>query len=323
MAPATPVGAVRTGSPIVVSSGNNSPIQTSAHPVPPSRSSSSHYTSIPTQPNGTPGWASADFDPYAHLKEETLAKLNEELRQAELSFAPRFKEAESIRDPVDRKTKMDGLQNSFSTKQSIIRKKYGVRLRQRRTRAEIAGERHRLGLKHGSPSDIEERSYTSYKRQRTTQGPYSMSSQAASSPISLTGTPSKHLAVSAMNSGLGGSSATAATADPTRPSSSLQQSPAGRPATEQPPPQNSLASYQRKGYRVSSHVPHPSQPSPASAMATQSPPDQRHGSASAPVVLDDDGNSSDSDSDSDEEIPASLPLGAKRTSGTPQTSLVG
>ncbi|KAK7752695.1 hypothetical protein SLS62_005247 [Diatrype stigma] len=279
---------------------------------------------MPNQyPSGTPGGGSADFDPYGHLKEETLARLNEDLRQAELSFAPRFEEAESIKDPVEKKNKVDNLQNSFSTKQSLIRKKYGVRLRQRRTKAEITGERHRLGLKHGSPSDVEGRSYTSYKRQRTSQGPYSVGSHIASSPSSLTGTPSKHLAVSAMNSGLGGSSATAATTDPTRPSSSLQQSPAVRPLIEHVPPQNSLSSYQRKGYRVSSHVPRPSQPSPTSATATQSPPDQRHGSASAPVVLDDDDdNSSDSDSDSDEEIPASLPSGAKRTSGTPQTSLV-
>lgn len=289
--------------------------------MPPPVSSSPYYTSTPTQHGATPGVVSSkEFDPYGHLTEGTMARLNDELRQAELSFAPRFKEAEAIQDLDEKRQKIEGLQNSFSTKQSIIRKKYGVRLRNRRTKAEIAGERQRLGLKHGSPQLDET---PSYKRQRTDQSPYYGGSQAASPRNNMMETPSKHLAVSAMNSGLGGSSATVAVNDPTLPPGSQQQSPVSKPATEQPALQNSLSSYQRKGYRVSSHVSHPSQPSPTSATPTQSPPNQRHGSASAPVVLDDDGNSSDSNSDSDEEIPASLPLGVGKTSGTPSKSLAG
>lgn len=289
--------------------------------MPPPIPSSPYYASTPTQPSATPGVVSSkEFDPYGHLTEGTMARLNEELRQAELSFAPRFKEAEGIPDPNEKKTKIDGLHNSFSTKQSIIRKKYGVRLRNRRTRAEIVGERQRMGLKHNSPQLDET---PSYKRQRTDQGPYYSSSQTASPRNNIMETPSKHLAVSAMNSGLGGSSATMAVDDPTLPLGPRQQGPASQPVPQQSVPQNSLSSYQRKGYRVSSHVPHPNQPSPASVTPTQSPPNQRHGSASAPVVLDDDGNSSDSNSDLDEEIPASLPLGARKTSGTPSKGLAG
>ena len=96
--------------------------------------------------------SSKDMDPYAHLNASTKARLEEDLRQNTESYAPRFKEAEEIQDPVKKKEKLDGLHNSFSTKQSIIRKRYGVRLRMRRTKAEIAEERERLGLKHTPPS---------------------------------------------------------------------------------------------------------------------------------------------------------------------------
>ncbi|RYP76119.1 hypothetical protein DL771_001943 [Monosporascus sp. 5C6A] len=322
MAPATPSPAMDTGSPILLSSGNNSPMPASAMPAPPAVASSSYYASTPVQQSSTTGVISSkDFDPYAHLNEATLARLNEELRQAEISFAARFKEAEGIPDPTERKTKLDGLQNSFSTKQSIIRKKYGVRLRNRRTRAEIEGERQRMGLKHTPPSQPDDT--PSYKRQRTGQGIYLLGTQQSPLPSSVPNSPSKHLAVSDINTGLGGSSATAALTDPTLPAQSQQQTPASQHPANQPPPHNSLSSLQRKGYRVSSHVTQPGQPSPTRATQTQSPPDQRSGSASAPVVLDDDGDSSDSDSDSDEEIPASLPPGARKPNGTPQKGLAG
>ena len=232
--------------------------------------------------------------------------MEDELRQNEASFTPRFQEAELIKDPAERKLRIDSLHNSFSTKQSIIRKKYGVRLRVRRTKAEIDGERQRLGLKHSSPSQTTD--MPSNKRQRT--------GQHASHPSPLEETPSKHLAVSDINSGLGGSSATAALSDPTN-QTALSD------LTNQAAPQNSLSSYQRKGYRVSSsHVP---QRSSGSATPVHSPSDQLRGSASAPVILDGDdsgGDSSDGDSDSDEEIPASLPLGGRKT-GEPAKGLAG
>jgi len=73
--------------------------------------------------------------------------MNEELGAAEAKFRPRFAEAEAIQDENERRVRIEGLRNSFGTKQSMIRKKYGVRLRERRTKAEIAAERERLGLR--------------------------------------------------------------------------------------------------------------------------------------------------------------------------------
>ncbi|KAH8894127.1 hypothetical protein GQ53DRAFT_89745 [Thozetella sp. PMI_491] len=85
-------------------------------------------------------------DPYAHLTPEAMTSMNQELREAEQKFAGRFQEAERIPDPDERRVKLDGLKNSFGTKQSMIRKKYGVRLRERRTKAEIAAEKARMGI---------------------------------------------------------------------------------------------------------------------------------------------------------------------------------
>ncbi|KAI1497381.1 hypothetical protein F5X99DRAFT_26612 [Biscogniauxia marginata] len=289
-APATPPQPGSSASPITLSSRHNSPAQ----PLPvPSYYPSSQQRPTASQPKATQATTPfAAEDPYGHLSPQTREQLMEELRLAELSFVPRFREAEDIADPVERKIKLDGIQNSFSTKQSLIRKKYGVRLRNRRTRAEIDGERARLGLKHAYSNGSESHETPAPKRQRAENGvAYTQSQATPSSNHSVP--PSNHLAVSDMNSGLGGSAATAAMTDPTQFLSSHD--------TPTRPPQNSLSSYQRKGYRVSSHV---SQPSPTTGSAN---PFQRNGSASAPVVLDDDDSSDTENTDSGGDIPAKLP----------------
>ncbi|CAK7236090.1 hypothetical protein SBRCBS47491_009517 [Sporothrix bragantina] len=104
---------------------------------------------MPTPPRPPqPGSAhkSPASDAYAHLSEEKLAALNNELLKCEEIFAERFREVDDIVDPSQRRMKLDNLKNSFGTRQSIIRKKYGVRLRERRTKAELISERERMGL---------------------------------------------------------------------------------------------------------------------------------------------------------------------------------
>lgn len=63
---------------------------------------------------------------------------------AEAYYAERIRQASAIPDPVARRAKLDSLSNSFSTKQSLIRKKYGIRLRMRRSKEEVQAERHRM-----------------------------------------------------------------------------------------------------------------------------------------------------------------------------------
>ncbi|KAI1735925.1 hypothetical protein F4680DRAFT_433554 [Xylaria scruposa] len=293
-AAATPRARATTPKPDVPPPTNYAP-----HSIPPTQlpPTTSQPYSTPHRSNndlkGTPG--SSQDDPYAHLTLQRRAELDEDLRQAELSYAPRFKEAEEIRNPLLRKSKLESLQNTFSTKQSMIRKRYGVRLRVRRTRAEIEEEKSRLGLKHGPSSPNPTTSTPSAKRQRSDDAPNGIGGPSYISrgpgPQTPIPPPSNHLSISQINnSGLGGSTATAATTDPTA-STALSQP----PPTEEKPPPNSLSSLQRKGYRVSSHVGQSNRTSASLA--------PRSGSASTPVVLDDSSDGADSDGD----IPATLP----------------
>ncbi|KAI0400550.1 hypothetical protein F4802DRAFT_584624 [Xylaria palmicola] len=258
-----------------------------------------------TKPVETP--SPVQDDPYGHLTAQTRARLDEELQRAEIEYAKRFKEAELIADEEGKKSKLESLQNGYSTKQSTIRKKYGVRLRVRRTRTEIEQERARMmGFKHGPSLPDSAADMPPAKRQRSDDGsnqaagpsyvgrdPLATQAHASAPP------PPNLLSVFDMNnSGLGGSTATAATTDPT--ASAPPSRVPSAPAEKEPSPPNSLSSLQRQGYRVSSHVGRaapPREPAPES-------PALRSGSATAPLVLDDD---SSDDTDTDGEIPATLP----------------
>lgn len=350
-APASPKGPDGPNSPIMVSPGANSPAipqSTPHHAAVCQYPASQTPMSTPVQyqqdatPSSTQYSSVMSSDPYAHLTPITRARMNEDLRRAEESYAPRFKEAEAIADPAERQKRLEGLQNSFSTKQSNIRKRYGVRLRHRRTKEEIEAERVRMtGHSGGVPSlkrqrtddGTSEQSYVS-----TQQPPVVSSQQASNAPTPMViDSPSKHLPVSDMKSeGLGGSSATAALSDPTL--NLTQQSPS------RPTAARSLSSYQRNGHRVDIHIPKSAHQSPreqdaisagssSSTTAEQvikaqspliqnqvvSPINQRTGSAADPIALDDEDDGS-SDSDSDAEIPAILP---RKASGTPKIGLAG
>ncbi|KAK9775793.1 hypothetical protein SCAR479_07609 [Seiridium cardinale] len=308
----------------------------------------SNAPKVPAQYNVTPSNTSnapplsspTAADPYAHLTPENRENMDAELRRAELSYAPRFKEAEKIEDPLDRKLKLENLLNGFSTKQSNIRKKYGVRLRQRRTKAEIDAERARV---HGIINTPVKRRRTDAGTENSTptwssvQQPASARTPESSAPTASEPVSNNHLSIASLStSGLGKASATEATTDPTTAQS--------QNTVPSPPPAaplvagRSLSSMQRSGYRISAHASRHSasaEQSPAleeqepvsvgwrasveAQAKTQSPPVQeqkRGASAAEPVVLDDDSNSS-SDSDSDEEIPA-LIAPTKRASGSPK-----
>lgn len=81
--------------------------------------------------------------------------MQQELLEAELKYSERMRQAMQNLNEDERRQKMDGLANSFGTKQSLIRKKYGVRLRMRRTKAEIAAERDRMQYKTASELQAE------------------------------------------------------------------------------------------------------------------------------------------------------------------------
>lgn len=99
---------------------------------------------------GTPsqsGFNSNAADPYAHLSPEQMASMQDELRLAQVKYGERIRQTEEIADEIEKKTRLDALSNSFATKQSLIRKKYGVRLRARRSKAQVQADKERMQYK--------------------------------------------------------------------------------------------------------------------------------------------------------------------------------
>lgn len=321
------------------------------------------HANIVRRTAATPGSAaSPNPDPYGHLTEKQLELMNEELLAAEAKYAPRFAEAEQIPDENLRRQKIEGLRNSFGTKQSMIRKKFGVRLRERRTKAEIMAEKERLGLKRiekekAKPSPAIQQLHTSSPSENVDSSqprPAGGSGwTAANTPRSnavweqhdakrrrldasggyqtpykslADDTPSrKTLSVSEMGGGLSGASATAATHDPTLPSSS------------QP-----TRVYEQSGARVEIHEPSKSNAQPATDMSavkteprsgtatpttTGGPDSGVNGRGRRPsptseaqvVGVEPSGSSSDDD---DEDIPSTLPAHARRGPASGSTSLL-
>ena len=82
-------------------------------------------------------------DPYAHLSEAERRSYLQEQADAEEYYGALMREAMALPEPM-RSDRMGRLKNSYSTKQSTTRKKYGIRLRERRTREDIEAERIRL-----------------------------------------------------------------------------------------------------------------------------------------------------------------------------------
>ncbi|KAL2133322.1 hypothetical protein VTI74DRAFT_2552 [Chaetomium olivicolor] len=303
------------------------------------------HTSITTRK--TASVATPAADPYAHLSEKQIEAMNEELKLAEEKYAPRFKEAEQIPDENLRRMRIEGLRNSFGTKQSMIRKKYGVRLRERRTKAEIQAERERLGLKK---AEKESKRSSSVAQQQHGSSPAvntePVGRASGWTAANVTGTPRpnwgedheakrrrtdetggyrtpfrsltqedtptrKTLPDSEPGAGLADSPATAATRDPTLlPPASSNAPPSSHPVTV----------YKRGGVRVEIHEPAASDSgrlnrgSPSSGTTNGTVGRRSSGESAeqerAPVVVVDD---DDSSSDDDEDIPSTLPTHVRRS----------
>lgn len=228
--------------------------------------------STPTVPASTYTRAAASptdrTGPYAHLSAQDFEAMQADLRDAEITYAPRFREAEAIEDPDLKQKKLDSLRNTFGTKQSIIRKKYGVRLRERRTKAEIQAERERMGLPTDTTPSSQPSTQYSYsqvqppthghqpaptasawaaanKRPLDTADEASPASKRQRSEVDL-GPTTK---VSEMAGGLTASAADAAVHDPTLPSPRRAASSAAVPASQP------AITYEQSGARVEVHMP--------------------------------------------------------------------
>lgn len=176
---------VRTGTPA------SSPLKTPGQMVSAIRGSGSVNSATPSRGHAIP----AD-GPYAKLGPEERRNFEMEMKKAEDKYGGLMREAMKL-PLAERENELTRLKNSFNSKQSVTRKKYGIRLRERRSKAEIESERHRLvGV---SRDDV---AAPSPKRPRLSEG------QAASR------VPESHPAA-ATGGGLAGSSGTAEHTDPT------------------------------------------------------------------------------------------------------------
>jgi hypothetical protein len=298
----------------------------------------------------TPGSAGSGIaaDPYGHLSEHDIQLMNEELKAAEEKYAPRFAEANLIADENARKARVEGLRNSFGTKQSMIRKKFGVRLRERRTKAEIQAERQRLGLMKAEKAKEKAR-----EKARTSTGvhPHASTSLANADPASrpaggsgwtAANTPRVNAAWSAVSDahnakrrrtdedgGYQSPYKTLADETPTRKTLPLLSTGGGESGSSAAATTASQPArvYEQAGARVEIHEPsqadHPMDGTattggPASGSATPSGSATdvngpiRGMSASSenrPVVIDDDSSSDDDD----EDIPSTLPSHVRKS----------
>ncbi|KAK2025131.1 hypothetical protein LX32DRAFT_70689 [Colletotrichum zoysiae] len=257
---------------------------------------STHPDSSENVPLGTP-----QAKDMAHLTASQVHALKEELRLAEESFKIKINDTQRAGGDADEtQKKITSLRNSYACKQSTIRKKYNIRLRQRRGREEMEQERMRMGIPDNVPraagtptSDVH-----ADKRARVND-----SGDATTTQDSRHDTPTRIVAASQVSNGLQGSNATAATQDPT---ASAPQSGPSRPSS----------SCQQNGYRVEVHVPSPSKKPPSSAAAFGGTPSktasdesltaerllqQMRGASANGDEDDDDSSSSSDDSSTDDE----------------------
>ncbi|KAF5616697.1 hypothetical protein F52700_12992 [Fusarium sp. NRRL 52700] len=251
-------------------------------PLPSSQFQTTWSHSTTSNPTGTPSRDSGR-DPYAHLSPEDLQRFNYIMKSAEEKYGALMKDAALLDEP-ERSKRLASLKNSYNTKQSTTRKKFGVRLRERRTRGEIEAEEARL---FGTPSGTATPPATtasdgdirSRKRART-DGDQLPSSSATNRTQE---SPQKRVPTSEMG-GLSGSSATAELTDPTA---------YLNPAQPRYVPPKTAPVSGRSGVSGSVERTRPS----------------KGGTLDDPMSIDDDDNSetdSDSDSDSDGDIPATI-----------------
>ncbi|KAM0427578.1 hypothetical protein ACHAPT_007539 [Fusarium lateritium] len=228
-------------------------------------------------PRSTPG-----RDPYAHLTQQARMEFEQRMKEAEERYGKMMRDAMELPEG-ERAQRLASLKNSYNTKQSTTRKKYGIRLRERRTKEQIAAEQARLFHPNGTATPTHDNESRPNKRARTdTEEP------SAAAANGNQDSPRKRVPVSEMG-GLSGSQATAELTDPTVHINPTQP--------RYVPPKPSVGTG-RQQPTMSETPDRARQGADASLGDTQDDP----------MSIDDDDSDTDSDSDSDDDdIPATLP----------------
>lgn len=264
--------------------------------LPVSSSQSHDSRSIPTAPVAPATVATMSTgkgkvqDPYAHLLPEQKERLEADLAEAEAHYGQLMQKASELPEPR-REEELAKLRNSFNTKQSTTRKKYGVKLRERRTRAEIDAERERLlkaSSKHKSAHaeqlhTPQSGSMPAVKRARSNGEGDSAPTVQPDGPSPADDSPRKRVALADM----GGLGTSAATAEHTAP-------------TALSPPKSYMSAYQQsKSWPANM---------PQAGVSKTVAESRADGGPNDPMQVDESSENDDSDSEEEEDdIPATLP----------------
>ncbi|KOS16836.1 hypothetical protein ESCO_004738 [Escovopsis weberi] len=163
-------------------------------------------TQTPAQ-TGTPA-GTYHHGPYAHLTPEQRKAFEEEMKASEAFYGDLMKKAMEL-PAAQQEEELSKIKNRFNTKQSTTRKRYGIRLREKRTQAEIEAERRRL-----LGDDAPETEIQALKKARVSGDGQAAVTQSAPDPARIHETPRKRVPLTEMG-GLAGSQATAEMVDPT------------------------------------------------------------------------------------------------------------
>ncbi|KAJ0160889.1 hypothetical protein CTA2_7124 [Colletotrichum tanaceti] len=252
--------------PTYISSNSSSPAPQHSSMAPGATPTPTQTQTPRTAPPGTqtPGSSQAkplgmpDAKDMTHLTAQQIESLREELRVAEEHYSLKIRDTNRLGiELAEIHKRQTSLKNTYACRQSTIRKKYGIRLRNRRGREEMEHERVRLGIPKnltpktdradmGTPS----RDVHTAKRARIDDDG---DAATTTTQDSRQDTPIETVGVTEMGNGLAGSNATAAMEDPT---SRLSQ--AARPRSSQGEHSRPSSPYQQGNYRIEVHVPSPS-----------------------------------------------------------------
>lgn len=262
--------------------------------------------------------------------------MREELREAEIKFTERMRQANLIPDEAEKKNRLDALGNSFGTKQSLIRKKYGVRLRMRRTKAEIQAERDRMSYRTAAELQADLGfSYRPPGRAGRPPGPsYRSTADKGSRPGSGGGSGAEGHANragsgrgwAAVNESSTGLSSTLASSKPVPRSKAKDSDEVGMHSSkrrfsggEELPQAKRTAYAEMSGLRGAVDVDaEMTDPTINSGMANTDAERKASGTAEAPMALDD--SDSEPGESSDEDIPSQLPLSVRQSLQRPSSA---
>lgn len=129
----------------------------------------------------------ANRDPYSHLTPEQRRDFDAEMARTLAQFETQVAKYAHL-PPEQQRPEILRLKNGLKTKESLTRKKYGIRLRERRSKQEVEEERTRL---LGSSTPVS----STGKRPHIVMGDTEESAGGGRDSVSREGTPSKRINV--------------------------------------------------------------------------------------------------------------------------------